>query len=96
MNDVTSTSVSNTGTIRPTTASSHGPGRSLLKDTLGRHFSAETVKGKVRFGSVRSNSHDKREKGEEGDEEKEDNSDGEGNKRKSVLLLGKKVLGKLG
>ncbi|EXJ55206.1 hypothetical protein A1O7_08132 [Cladophialophora yegresii CBS 114405] len=33
-------------------ASSHGQARSLLKDTIGRHFSADTVKGRVHFGGL--------------------------------------------
>ena len=82
-------------TIRPSTAIPAT--RSLLKDTLGRHFSGETLKPRVRFGSVRSAS-DQREKeemkeGEEGGSREE--SDHEGDKRKSVLLLGKKILGSL-
>ena len=80
-------------TIRPSTA--NAPTRSLLKDTLGRHFSSDTVKGRVRFGSVRSNS-DQKDREKEGDESGNgDESDPEANKRKSVLLLGKKVLGRL-
>ena len=77
-------------TIRPNTATPHG--RSLLKDTLGRHFSSETVKGKVHFGGLGLS----RGESNKGEDDEGAESDPENHKRKSVLLLGKKVLGRLG
>jgi hypothetical protein len=60
-------------TIRPTVP----PHRSLLQNTLGRHFTRDE----------RSNSVNSKGEGEE--------SDPETHKKKSVLLLGKKILGSL-
>ncbi|OAP64948.1 hypothetical protein AYL99_00920 [Fonsecaea erecta] len=106
------------------------PSRSLLKDTIGRHFSGDTVKGRVHFGGlslIKSESHSHRERSDShgshtpstrekerdagGNEEGSaggvtsgttggasglsTDSDAETNKRKSVLMLGKKVLNRL-
>lgn len=131
-------------------SSSHGQGRSLLKDTIGRHFSGDTVKGRVHFGGLslikseshkekdqstnreRSDSHgsfrdkdkdkDKEVTGAAHDEARQTNDNfanavaahdlagalagvggneggpdnaAEVNRRKSVLMLGKKVLNRL-
>ncbi|KAJ9612876.1 Protein SABRE [Cladophialophora chaetospira] len=49
-------------------SSSHGPTRSLLKDTIGRHFSGETVKAKVHFGGlslIKSESHKEKDREKE-------------------------------
>ncbi|ETI20757.1 hypothetical protein G647_07099 [Cladophialophora carrionii CBS 160.54] len=120
-------------------SSSHGPARSLLKDTIGRHFSADTVKGRVHFGGlslIKSESHKEKEHHRERSESQSSHKDkdkdrdrekttaaaahsaddvftdatlaGPGgnetdgterdtdiNRRKSVLMLGKKVLNRL-
>jgi hypothetical protein len=109
------------GTIRPHTAigtsDNRSPsvaasmGKSLLKDTLGRHLSnaGETVKGRVRFGnlghslSIPGTADGDRPGSRRGSESiaPEDNGDREGEtetggtKKKSVLLLGRKVLSRL-
>lgn len=72
------------GSLRPATAAPH---RSILKETwsLGRQFTNE-------IGRVRRGSHPGSGAAEEGG----DTSDPEAHKRKSVLLLGKKILGSLG
>jgi len=71
-------------TARLSTAASN-PHRSLLKDTLtlGRHLSSETANAVRKRGSQGGTGHE------------EDGSDAEGHKKKSVLLLGKKILGSL-
>ncbi|KIW94182.1 uncharacterized protein Z519_05498 [Cladophialophora bantiana CBS 173.52] len=106
-------------------SSPQGPTRSLLKDTIGRHFSGDTVKGRVHFSGlslIKSESHSHRERSDShgshspsakdkdrdggGSEEGTAgsvtgaggvgvDSDAETNKRKSVLMLGKKVLNRL-
>jgi len=91
---------------RPSTANPHGP-RNLLKDTIGRHFSGETVKGRLHFGPLslgKSESHKEsrdsfhKEKDKDKDGHSMDThgdgveSDPEGHRRKSMLLLGKKGL----
>ena len=81
--------------IRPSTAVPMG--RSLLKSTLGRHFSSDTVKGRMAHlgatsGSAAGKTHGRK---DSGDAAEGTDSDVEGNKRKSMLLLGKKVWGKL-
>ncbi|KIW81853.1 hypothetical protein Z517_04879 [Fonsecaea pedrosoi CBS 271.37] len=111
-------------------SSPQAPGRSLLKDTIGRHFSGDTVKGRVHFSGlslIKSESHSHRERSDSHGshtpstkERERDNSgndegspgsvvgganggiaplgtdsDAETNKRKSVLMLGKKVLNRL-
>jgi Golgi-body localisation protein domain/RNA pol II promoter Fmp27 protein domain len=69
--------------LRPSTSTSSSPHRSLLKDTLmlGRHFSNETARAAGRRGGS-------------GAEAEDGGSDAEGHKKKSVLLLGKKILGR--
>ncbi|KIX08404.1 uncharacterized protein Z518_03060 [Rhinocladiella mackenziei CBS 650.93] len=101
---------------RPSTASPHGP-RSLLKDAIGRHFSGDTVKGRVHIGGLglgRSETHRESRDSSHRDKDKDTNhylhpnqhqnqhqhddgaeSDPESHRRKSVLLLGKKVLHRL-
>jgi hypothetical protein len=68
----------------------------LLKDTLGRHFSGDTVRAKVHFGGIGIGSskgeNSKEEAGGAGGEDAAD-SDVDAGKRKSMLG---KVLGKLG
>ncbi|KAK5049103.1 hypothetical protein LTR84_005526 [Exophiala bonariae] len=90
---------------RPSTATGS---RSLLKDTIGRHFSGDTVKGRVSFGPLslgKSESH-RESSAKDKDKERENGntagahddgieSDPEGHKKKSVLLLGKKYLNRL-
>jgi hypothetical protein len=54
-----SNNLSSSGVNPQPPSSSHGP-RSLLKDTIGRHFSGETVKARVHFGGlslIKSESH---------------------------------------
>lgn len=93
-------------TRRPSTATGS---RSLLKDTIGRHFSGDTVKGRVSFGPLSlGKSESQRESGSKEREKEKDHrdhhghhedgveSDPEGHKKKSVLLLGKKYLNRLG
>jgi len=94
-------------TRRPSTATGS---RSLLKETIGRHFSGDTVKGRVSFGplslgkseSQKDSGSKEREKEKEkdfkdhqGHHEDGVESDPEGHKKKSVLLLGKKYLNRL-
>ena len=73
-------------TLRPSTSAGASPHRSLLKDTLmlGRHFSNETARAAGRRGGSAA-----------GAEAEDGVSDAEGHKKKSVLLLGKKILGSL-
>ncbi|KAJ9643779.1 Protein SABRE [Knufia peltigerae] len=106
------TASSSTGSMgppaRPNTATSQAPSsgggsRNLLKDTIGRHFSGESSKGRgVHFGPLslgKSESHkdvpSTMNHGRDGQHDDGAESDPEGHRRKSVLLLGKKVLNRL-
>jgi hypothetical protein len=68
-----------TPTITPTPPStSHGPARSLLKDTIGRHFSGDTVKARVHFGGlslIKSESHKEKEHNRERSESQSSHKD---------------------
>ncbi|KIW21259.1 hypothetical protein PV08_01839 [Exophiala spinifera] len=93
--------------FRPSTAtsqaqSSGGGQRHSLKDTIGRHFSSESSKGRVHFGPLslgKSESHKEglstASHGRDGQHDDGAESDPEGHRRKGVLLLGKKVLNRL-